>query len=499
MASDSSDVSDVAGPGLREKTVGGLVWSTLERWGARLISTVTFITIARHVEPEEFGVVALAASIIAIVSILQRQGLGVALVQRRELDDDTLNTAFWSLLGTSVVLAAVIVSIAAPISRLLSEPLLAGVIQAQAVGMVIAGSMAVPAAVLQRDLRFRPLATRRIVAAVAGGATGLGLAISGAGVWALVVQGLVDVAVSAIILWTAVRWRPGRSFNTQSWRGLGRVGGTITLSELLNVSNRRLDDFLIGTFLGATALGYYAVAYRFLLVLTELFIEVISVVALPAFARMQGDAVRAGSAMSSAVTWTCFIAFPAFAGLAVIASDVIAVAFGGRWAPSVPVMQVLAFSGLVQALKSVNGPVLIAFDRAGWVLKLTLLATVINIIGFAVGLHWGIVGVAVGSVVRGFIVTPVTFRVVRRVVHLDLRALNKRLALMAAAAMVMCAVVQYAIRLPLVGSTSELRLIAGVATGLVAYLTAARVLQPRLVHDGVAIGRRFVGKRLRGA
>lgn len=482
-----------SGQDMKRRALKGFLWTTLERWGARIASTTIFIALARHIEPDDLGLVALSGSIVSVATVLQQQGLGVALVQRPNLNKSDIDTAFWASLLLSAGLSLFMSLAASPISSALGQPDLSPVLRIQAIGMVIGGAGSVPTALLQRQLNFRPIALRRLIATVVAGGVGLVMAMHGAGVWALVTQGVLDVTISTAVIWIAARWSPGLSVNRKAWRELFCVGSRITALDLLNVANVRLDDFLVGTFLGTAALGYYSVAYRFIVVTTELFIGIVSTVTLPAFSRMQDDRVRIREAMTTAVTWVSIISFPAFLGLIAIASDVTVVMFGREWIPSVPVMQILAVSGLLQAIRSANSPILIAINHAGWIMNVSLAATALNAIGFAVGLRWGIVGVALSSAIRNLLVTPATFALVRRAVGFRLRSLARPLLRILAASFLMTgAVVMAGLARPLLGPT--MHLVSLVSWGAIIYLVGLRMICPDLIEDGIAMAHAMVGR-----
>lgn len=468
---------------IKHDTLRGIGWSTIERWGSRLVSTATFIVIARHVSPTEFGVVALSGSIIALVAVVQQQGIATALVQRNAVTKTLIDTAFWASLLFAIVLAATLVLVARPVSSLSGEAELSVVLQMHALGLIVTSLSAVPTAILQRTLDFKPLALRRLIAGGMSGVVGITLAVQGAGVWALIAQGLTDSVVSVFIIWFAVDWRPSLHASIESWRELLKFGSRVTVMDILNVANTRLDDFLVGTFLGSTALGFYSVAYRFLVVITDLFVGVVGAVSLSAFSRLQHDPARSRRAMDMIVQWVCVVAFPAFFGLAAIAPEFIQVTFGSEWAPSVPVVRVLAVSGLLQALRSANGPMLIAFGRMKWIVRVSIVATVANVFGFAVGLHWGIVGVACGSVLRGVIVTPITFRLVGKLTEVSVRSVLRTVGSVAIAAAIMLGSI-ILFTSPLRTSLSaEMRLAGGVVCGVAVYASALRLLLPQLASS----------------
>src|SRR5262249_51032764 len=167
---------------------------------------------------------------------------------------------------------------------------------------------------------------------------------------------------------------------------------------------------------GATALGFYSVAYRLLLIMTNVLTATLSQVAMPMFARIQHDRQRVRRSFYTATQLTSLVSFPAFIGVAVLAPQIVHAFFGPHWTRSVAVMQALAFIGILHSLFYFNGAVLTGLGKPGWVLALTAINAAANVPAFAVAVQWGILAVAIAYVVRGYLLAPLPLLAVRRLV-----------------------------------------------------------------------------------
>lgn len=413
----------------RDKVLKGVVWSAVRGWGTRIFSFATFTVLSRLLEPEAFGLVALAAAFIAFVHLFQDQGFGDALVQRAEVEPEHLDTAFWTSLLMGLLLMSVSIVAADPIAAFFGEPQLAAIIRWMSLGFVLAGLRSTQQALLRRDLHFRALTTRALTETAAGAIAGIAAAALGLGVWSLVIQTLVTGVVGTAVLWRVSNWRPGRRVSRQHFNDLFGFGINMVGANVLNFFNRRFDDLLIGYFLGPTALGYYAVAYRLLLIMTDLFTGVTTSVAMPAFARLQNDPVRLRRAFFLATELTSLVAFPAFFGVMVLAPELIPLLYGAKWAPSVPVMQILALIGILHSVLYFHATLVIACGKSAWRLRISFMNATANVTGFLLAVRWGIVAVAAAYVLRGYLLCPVEVWAVRKLIDFDLRSyLNQFIA-----------------------------------------------------------------------
>ena len=404
---------------LKEKTITGVVWAVAQRWGARLFGFVVLFLLARLLGPEDFGLIALATAFIAFADVFVTGAFTAAIVQRDDLEPEHLDTAFLVNLGVGFLAIAVSFVAAPLIAEGTSEPLLAPVIRWLSLSFVLGALSNVQNAVLQRDFAYKSLAMRHLAGVLSGGVIGIAMAFLGFGVWSLVAQQLVTLAVSTAVLWYLSDWRPAFRFYKRHFDELFGFEVNILGSNVLNFFNRRADDLLIGFFLGPVALGFYSLAYRIVYILTELFVSALSEVAFNSFSRMQNDTERMKRNFYNATRLSSLFAFPVFIGLALVSPELISGIFGERWTQSIRVLQILAFMGILQSVTPFNDVVIKASGKSAWVLLLKFISAAINIIGFLIAVRFGITVVAAVLVIRGYLLLPLSLFLVNKLVDLD--------------------------------------------------------------------------------
>lgn len=404
---------------IQQKVVKGVFWSVIQHWGSQTISFVVFSLLARLLAPEEFGLVALASVFIAFMEIVLDQGMSQAIIQRRELEAEHLDTAFWANLTVGISLTVFSIIFAVPVAKLFNHPQLAPILQWLSLTFFFNAFSCVQQAIFHRQLAFKAVAARSLFATLGAGTVGVIMALNGFGVWSLVGQKLTGALVGALVLWGASDWRPKFHVSVKHFKELFAFGINTMGFNIVNFFNRRADDFLIGYFLGAVALGYYTIAYRVLLVMTQLLITVSNQVALPAFSKLQAEPERLQRAFYTVTELTSLVAFPTFIGASVLAPEVLQVLFGTKWQPSIPVMQVLAFIGILHSMFNFNSTVMMAKGKPSWRLGVNSVNAVINVIAFAMVTRWGIVAVASAYVIGGYLTFPISIYLVRKLITLE--------------------------------------------------------------------------------
>ena len=502
MTDEQADLAAGAarGEGLAGKVVAGLGWkmtSQVVLQGTRILGAVL---LARLLSPREFGLAAMVLVFAALALVLSDVALGAALVRRPVVTEKDRSTAFWITMIVGVCLTGAGVGLSGPIASFYGEPDVQPLLAVAALGFVVTAAGATQAALLTRAMDFRSLELRMMAGTLLGAAVAVAVASLGYGAWAIIAQELTLVVVSTTIMWCLSSWRPHLVFSFGSARELGGFGAKVFGINLLNYASRYGDNVLIGRFLGSAALGAYAVAYNIMLLPLQRIVSPLRGVLFPAFARLQDDPVRAARGWLRANRMVGAITIPAMLGLMVLAPDFIPTVVGSQWDAAIPVVQVLAWVGLVHSLQQLNGSVLQAMDRAGTQLLFTIVSFAAAMSAFAIGLQWGIVGVAASFAVAMTLVQPVYTAATARVLGISVLDVARSLVGVTQAAVAM-ALVLLAGRAGLleVDLPRAVRLVVLVVAGCLVYLALCRWRAPEVIDELRSFRRRRADGRAVGA
>lgn len=474
---------------LRQRAARGVFWSAIQNWGSGLLSMAVFLVLARLLKPEAFGLVALASAFTAFLAVFLNQGFAQAIIQRVDVQPGHLDTAFWINVLIGIVLTGVGIAAASLLAHIYHEPRLTPIIRWLALGFLIGAFSNTQGALLQRRLAFKTLAIRKLVASVAGGCVGIGMAISGFGVWSLVGQNLVGNLVGVVVLWQASKWRPGFNVSAKHAKDLFSFGVNILGVEILNFVSRRSDDLLIGYFLGPTALGYYTLAYGLLLRILQVLTQTVGSVTLPTFSRLQDSLDQMRHAFLTATRMSSLVAFPAFMGVAALAPELVHGLLGEKWAPSIPVMRILPFVGILFSVYYFNGSVVMACGKPSWLLGLRILGAVSYVAALLVVVHWGIVAVAAAFVLLAYLFSPISLWFLHKLIGLELPTYLRQFVAPLTGSMVMVAGVTGAKLLVAQWVNLQASLAICILVGAVLYALSILTLAPGLPREALELVR----------
>jgi O-antigen/teichoic acid export membrane protein len=466
-----------------------VIWMMVESWLVRLVSLVSFFTLARLLVPADFGLIALATIFFVFCTFVIDQGFSVSLIQRPNLETAHLDAVFWTQLAIGVVVSALTFFGSGWLSGVFDEPKLAKVLQALAPLPFLNSLILVQQAQLRRELRFRALAIRRVLSTVSGAVIAICLAISGFGVWSLVAQALASSVVSLLTTWRVSSWRPSFAFSITHLRELAGFGTSVLAHNVVSTLAIQIDRLLLARFAGATSLGLYSVARRFDSIVGETLIVGSQKVVLPVFAAVQHDREAILRGLFRAHRLISLLVFPVFVGMAMTAPELVPILFGEKWAAAVIIVQAAALPSLVSAIGFFLGNVLTAIGRPGIRLALSIVQAVASASFVLIALRWGPAAVAIAMGLAGLVAYIMNIAALHRLIGLPVITYQMQ-AWPAFAATAVLAVVVFGLQYELSGVLSSVALLsAKVILGGVAYCIAIRLLAPNRWREIMALAR----------
>lgn len=356
-----TDTEQIRSGGRLRSAIGWSYVLTAGRIGSSIL--VTFL-LARLLGPSEFGLVAMATVFITVAQTLIQQGLVSAIVQRDRLTPEHLDGAFVVLVLAGLVIGG-LTAAASPLWALANRaPELTAICVALSPLVLLQGLSIVPEAVLRRELRFRAVAIRTLLASLLSGAVGVALALAGAGIWALVAQQLVNALVGLVVLWTVCPWRPSRRPRLSGIRDLLVFSAHSANAGLGLMLSSKADIIFTGLFFGPVATGIYRLAARLPDMLVDVTVRSLQQVALPSLSRLQRDRAALAAQLNQLQHLGALAGLPVLGILAAAAGPLVTL-LGPQWAGTEVPLRLLCLYGAVNVYGVLLGPALQAIGQPG--------------------------------------------------------------------------------------------------------------------------------------
>jgi len=476
----------------------GIRWSAATQVGVQAGRVVLFIVLARLLSVADFGVVSVVMIVIAFVDIaLGDVGTAAVIVQRQDLTDRQISSLFWFNVGVGIASTG-LAQFGAPLfGSVIDHPDAVLALRVVALSFTIAALRMVHLAVLRRDLRYRALAVLDVVSFSVNFLVAVGLAIAGAGLWSLVVGALAGGVTLTLGSWLVSGFRPSFSY---SWSHLGSVASfSLNLSafRFVNFFSRQGDRFLIGVYLGVDAAGFYSAANRLTRYPLDPTVVVYRRVFVPAMSKQKDDTERLRTTFLRSTGAIAVIVVPPTLLSAVLAEPMILALVGEKWLSVVPLVRLLAVVGLLQSAAGQAGVLLQIKGRADLLLYWGIFSGVLSVSAYAVGLNWGVEGVAWAyALVTAFMTIP-SFIMPMRVINTELRRVWFVLRGVVVAGAALTAAAYGALRiLDGTGANPWVQLIVGSLAGGLAYLAVLLAGRNRALLDLVELGSPGLANRI---
>lgn len=396
-------------------TKSSLKWAGIGQASKVLTQIGGILVLARLLPPEDFGLMALAATVTAFASLFRDMGSGAALIQKDVITAELKNAVYFFNLILGIILTILLLFSAKVISLIFNEPNLEQVLVILSPVFLIVSISTTHLALLERDSAYKKIALINIVASFVGLCVAIYIALSGGGVYALVGQSISSAFVTSVLLWFTVRWLPRLSFRFNVLKEIFSFSSNLFIFDALNYFHRNLDSMLIGRFLGTQPLGLYNIAYKILLFPLHNITFVVGRVMFPAYSRVQHDNSSIAYHYLNTLKIIAFLTAPMMACVWYFRDTFILVLLGKDWLPAAGVLAWLAPVGFFQSLVSTSGAVLKAKGRTDILRNLGFIGVPFLTLSFFIGLPWGIEGIAasycIANLIWLFPVMKITFGV----------------------------------------------------------------------------------------
>ncbi|MDE6191899.1 MAG: lipopolysaccharide biosynthesis protein [Muribaculum sp.] len=458
---------------LKDKTVKGLAWSSIERFSTMFIQLAVNIVLARILMPEDFGMVAMLAVFIQFSQAFIDSGFSNALIQRKNRTEADYCTVFYFTVAVSTVLYVLLYISAPYISDFYNMPQLTEVARVLGLGLIIGSLAAVHKTRLSIELKFKVQAVISLLSAVISGTISITMAYCGLGVWALVLQSLVSLGTQTLLVYLlGTRWLPSLIFSVRSFKELFGYSSKLLLSSLLHLLYRNLYPIVIGKRYAATELGYYNRADLLSSMSIQSITLVLAKVAFPIFSSIQDDNDKLRVAYSKYISYASLVVFPVMLGISALAKPLIVVAMTEKWLMAVPMLQILAASCIFDHITSINLNVLYVKGRSDLALRLEIIKKTIAISILFAMMPFGIIAICWGQFIYNIIATILNTRYTNMLIGLPFKSQMRDFMPYLGCSVLMAAIVWY---VTLILPSYVLQLFIGIPLGVVVYVGAVYI------------------------
>lgn len=393
------------------KTTRGLFWVSFSTIMIKIINFIITVILARLLDPEHFGLVAVGLILVNFFEVFHDFGIGAALIYKKDNIDKAANAAFFIFPAVATLFFIISYLIAPLAADFFNEPQVEDIIRALSFVFVIWSFGLLPNVLLAKDLEFKKQAIPQILPKIGYGIIAVWLAFNGFGVWSLVIGRIVLEVLSVLTVWPFVDWRPSFKFDRSTAYELIIYGKQVAGANLMVFIISILDVTFIGRFLGVEYVGYYSIALSITGLLTLQVSGIMRKVMFPIFSIMQDDKVNLKKAYLRTIKYVSLVSIPATFGIFIIASDFVIAVYSNKWLLAIAPIQILCFYSLNRSLLQSTENLYLARGKPEIRTKLNLVQLVLMLVlMYPLTVRYGILGTSIAAMLPSTVVVVLTFK-----------------------------------------------------------------------------------------
>ncbi|HUX66446.1 MAG TPA: lipopolysaccharide biosynthesis protein [Terriglobales bacterium] len=400
---------------LDRSMIGAVAWNAAAKWLSQAVGWTSTIIIARLLTPYDFGIMGMAGLFTVLATLVSQVGLGQAIVTLRDLPSRRIAQLNTVALMIGAALVAVSFLVAGPLASFFSAPPLREVVLVVSSSYMIMALQVVPRALLQKELKFKALATASTARFLAQAVISVALAWIGFRYWSLVIGYIAGTVVSTALL---CRWR-GHCFALPKFSELRRelhFGGNVLVTGVAWYCYDNSDFLVAGRVLGGASLGNYTLAWTIACTPVEKIANLVTGVTPAFFSATQRNAAELRRYLLGLTEVISYVTIPASLGLALVADPLVRALLGPKWLGAIAPLQVLGAFVAARSITTVLPNLLTSIGEAAFVMWATLAAAVAMPCAFYAGSRWGTAGIAAAWIVAyPLVILPILAKTISRI------------------------------------------------------------------------------------
>ena len=373
-----------------KKVLSNFIWRFAERTGAQLVSFIVSIVLARILDPEVFGTVALMVVFTTILNVFVDSGLGNALIQKKDADQLDFSTVFYTNISFCTVLYIGMFFASPYIAGFYDDPSMTPMLRVLCLTVLISGVKNVNMAYVSKHMIFKKFFFSTLGGPIGAAVLGIAMALNGFGAWAIIAQQVFNTAVDTSILWITVKWRPSREFSFERLKGLFSFGWKLLVSALIDTVYTNLRQLIIGKFYQKNELAFYNQGEKFPNVIVTNINNSIDSVLLPVMSKEQDDVLAVKRMARRSIKTSTYVMTPLMIGLFVTAPNIVQLVLTEKWMGCVFFLRAFCISYMLYPIHTANLNAIKAIGRSDIFLKLEIIKKIVGLIILFISMFFGV-------------------------------------------------------------------------------------------------------------
>ncbi len=374
---------------IKSQIFSGIKWNTLGQIVRQSFSLIVSIILARLLEPEEFGLVAMLIIFSELANAFIGSGLSASLIQKKKISDTECSTIFFFSIVVASFLYILFFFGSSYIAAFYRNNNLEVLIKVYALGFLIRSFEIVPNALFTRQLDYKKINVIQTVSSISSGVIAILMAYLGYGPYSLVGQAIALSMVSVIMSHLLCDWQPKLIFNVSRFKEMYSFGVRIFFVSLLDKIFNSIDNVIIGKLFGAGALGFYNRGKSTKDIPVRNFVNIATSIVFPIFSRIE-TTQELRQIFNRYLGLISYLICPVMLILLTTSDSVIYILFSEKWIPASSYLKLFCLLGITIPLNNIMAYTIMSRGDHKKYLKVELVKKAIVLTGMVLGLFFDI-------------------------------------------------------------------------------------------------------------
>lgn len=421
----------------------GAAWMVAYRLVDRSLGMINTLVLARLLVPEDFGLVAMATSVSAILELFNAFGFDAALIQRANTQRVHFDTVWTLNVGAGALISSCLLLLAYPLSLFYHDPRLVLLVCVLAASPLISGFENVGPVLFRKEMNFdrefRYLAAKRLITFCVS----LTLALTLRNYWSLALGMIFGRCAGLVLSYRVHPYRP--RFSLGGLSDLMHFSKWVFLQNLVSLVRERSADFILGRMAGPHAVGVLSVSNEIAQMPSAELVAPINRAAFPVYSKLAADPKALAKQYLEVTSLLALFVLPAVPGVAALGTVVAALLLGPKWHEAATLISIVAFAGLANTLINSSHPAMLATGKPVVFAKIYAMQACLLIPALIVLTHqYGVHGAAIAYVIASVTTLPAGVWMILRTLDIPVREFLRAIWRPATGATVMYALIRLA-------------------------------------------------------
>lgn len=384
---------------IRQETINGVKWSTIENISSTGLSFIIGLVLARILTPSDFGIIGMVSLFFAVSQILINSGFGNALIRKPDRTETDCSTVFYFNLFVGIICSLLIFCLSPYIANFFNQPILSPICKILSITLVLNSLAIVPVAILTIKVDFKSLAKVTVMSTCISGSLGIFLAYKGAGIWSLVTQQIGNVALRGPLVWIVSKWRPRSCFSINSFQTMFSYGSKLLASGLIQTIYTNASAIVIGKFYQPADLGFYSRGNSIAQAPVTNLSSAIQRVSFPILAKLQNDEQALIRAYRKYIKLSSIPIFIIMTTIAVVARPLVLLILTDKWVDAIAFIQIFCVAYIFDHITKLNLNLLQVIGRSDLFFRLELIKKAVAFIILIASIPFGVFAICLSKIV----------------------------------------------------------------------------------------------------